>query len=138
MGTANQLREEVKQKYGEAAQAVADLDRFQACCDPGLSCCDPITTNLYDPITTNLYNEAEKGLIPEKAVLASLGCGNPTALIELKPGEVVLDPFVGAGTTCRRMTRVIIASSAALSMSNGPATAAPSVISIAITTPPSS
>jgi SAM-dependent methyltransferase len=89
MGTANQLREEVKQKYGEAAQAVADLDRFQACCDPGLSCCDPITTNL--------YNEAEKGMIPEKAVLASLGCGNPTALIELKPGEVVLDLGSGGG-----------------------------------------
>ncbi|HEX4322914.1 MAG TPA: arsenite methyltransferase [Acidobacteriaceae bacterium] len=89
MATGSQLREEVKQKYGEAAQAVADSGSFQACCDPGLRCCDPITTNL--------YNEAEKGLIPEKAVLASLGCGNPTALIELQPGEVVLDLGSGGG-----------------------------------------
>ncbi len=59
------------------------------CCDPGLRCCDPITTNL--------YSADEKGLIPEKAVLASLGCGNPTALIELKPGEVVLDLGSGGG-----------------------------------------
>ena len=56
---------------------------------PGLRCCDPITTNL--------YSAGEKGLIPEKAVLASLGCGNPTALIELKPGEVVLDLGSGGG-----------------------------------------
>jgi SAM-dependent methyltransferase len=61
----------------------------QACCDPGFRCCDPITTNL--------YSADEKGLIPEKAVLASLGCGNPTALIELKPGEVVLDLGSGGG-----------------------------------------
>ena len=62
---------------------------MQACCDPGLRCCDPITTNL--------YSADEKGHIPEKAVLASLGCGNPTALIELKPGETVLDLGSGGG-----------------------------------------
>lgn len=83
------VKEEVKQKYGEAARAVAEADNFQSCCDPGLRCCDPITTNL--------YSAEEKGLIPEKAALASLGCGNPTALIELKLGEVVLDLGSGGG-----------------------------------------
>ena len=62
---------------------------MQACCDPGLRCCDPITTNL--------YSSGEKGELPAKAVQASLGCGNPTALIELKPGEMVLDLGSGGG-----------------------------------------
>jgi arsenite methyltransferase len=83
------VKEEVRQKYGSAARAVAQSEGLQACCDPGLRCCDPITTNL--------YSEKEKALIPEHAVLASLGCGNPTALIELKPGEVVLDLGSGGG-----------------------------------------
>jgi arsenite methyltransferase len=89
MPTTDQVKEEVKQKYGSAARSVSDSGTFQACCDPGLRCCDPITTNL--------YSADEKGMIPEKAVLASLGCGNPTALIELKPGEVVLDLGSGGG-----------------------------------------
>ena len=92
MDKSTQIQREVKQKYGSAARAVAEAGSLQACCDPGLRCCDPITTNL--------YSEGEKGLIPEKAVLASLGCGNPTALIELKPGEVVLD--LGSGRRHRR------------------------------------
>lgn len=83
------MQEEVKQKYGNAARAVAATGNVQACCDPGLRCCDPITTNL--------YSAGEKDLIPEKAVLASLGCGNPTALIELELGEVVLDLGSGGG-----------------------------------------
>src|SRR5438309_5352958 len=83
------VKEDVKQKYGDAARAVAETGNFQACCDPGLRCCDPITTNL--------YSADEKGLVPEKAALASLGCGNPTALIELKAGEVVLDLGSGGG-----------------------------------------
>jgi SAM-dependent methyltransferase len=96
---ASTIQEQVKEKYGSAARAVAQSDpaqsgtaqsgKAQACCDPGLRCCDPITTNL--------YSADEKGQIPEKAVLASLGCGNPTALIELKPGEVVLDLGSGGG-----------------------------------------
>lgn len=83
------VKEEVKQKYGDAARAVAEAGNVQACCDPGLRCCDPITTNL--------YSDDERGLIPEKAALASLGCGNPTALIELKQGEIVLDLGSGGG-----------------------------------------
>ncbi len=89
MDVTDQVKEQVKQKYGSAARAVAEAGSLQACCDPGLRCCDPITTNL--------YNAGEKGLVPEKAVLASLGCGNPTALIELKPGDVVLDLGSGGG-----------------------------------------
>jgi arsenite methyltransferase len=84
-----EVKEQVKQKYGSAARAVAESGSVQACCDPGLRCCDPITTNL--------YSESEKGLIPENAVLASLGCGNPTALITLKPGDTVLDLGSGGG-----------------------------------------
>jgi trans-aconitate methyltransferase len=83
------VQDQVKEKYGSAARAVAESGSLQACCDPGLRCCDPITTNL--------YSADEKGLIPEKAVLASLGCGNPTALIELRPGETVLDLGSGGG-----------------------------------------
>lgn len=89
MDPHGQVRDEVKQKYASAARAVAESGSVQACCDPGLRCCDPITTHL--------YSADEKGLIPEKAVLASLGCGNPTALIELRPGEVVLDLGSGGG-----------------------------------------
>jgi len=89
METAAQVKEEVKQKYGSAARAIAGAGSLAACCDPALRCCDPVTTNL--------YSADEKGLIPEKAVLASLGCGNPTALIELKSGQVVLDLGSGGG-----------------------------------------
>jgi arsenite methyltransferase len=89
MDAATQVKEEVKQKYASAARAVAESGSLASCCDPALRCCDPITANL--------YSSDEKGQIPEKAVLASLGCGNPTALIELKPGEVVLDLGSGGG-----------------------------------------
>jgi ubiquinone/menaquinone biosynthesis C-methylase UbiE len=89
METSSQVQEQVKEKYGAAARAVANAQSVQACCDPGLRCCDPITKNL--------YAAGEMELIPEKAALASLGCGNPTALIELKPGETVLDLGSGGG-----------------------------------------
>ncbi|GAC1419222.1 MAG: hypothetical protein NVSMB62_11750 [Acidobacteriaceae bacterium] len=78
----------VREKYGSVARSVSNASAV-ACCDPALRCCDPITKNL--------YGDAEKGVLPEKAVLASLGCGNPTALIELKPGETVLDLGSGGG-----------------------------------------
>jgi SAM-dependent methyltransferase len=89
MESMTSVQEQVKEKYGSAARAVAQSGSVRACCDPGLRCCDPITTNL--------YSAEDKGLIPEKAVLASLGCGNPTALIDLRPGEVVLDLGSGGG-----------------------------------------
>lgn len=78
----------VQEKYGAAAREVR-LQGTTACCNPAFSCCDPITTNL--------YNDAEKGAVPEKAVQASLGCGNPTALIDLHPGQTVLDLGSGGG-----------------------------------------
>jgi arsenite methyltransferase len=78
----------VKEKYGSAASAVS-AGQGTACCSPGSNCCDPVTKNL--------YGETEKDALPEKAVLASLGCGNPTALIELKEGETVLDLGSGGG-----------------------------------------
>jgi ubiquinone/menaquinone biosynthesis C-methylase UbiE len=78
----------VQEKYGAAARGVTERSAA-ACCDPSLRCCDPITTNL--------YKESEKSGLPTNAVLASLGCGNPTALIELKPGETVLDLGSGGG-----------------------------------------
>jgi arsenite methyltransferase len=78
---------EISNKYGSIARSVTDSSAA-ACCDPAMRCCDPITKNLYGD---------EKEGLPEKAVLASLGCGNPTALIELKAGETVLDLGSGGG-----------------------------------------
>src|SRR5437867_13220739 len=83
------IQEAVKQKYGGAAKRAASGST--ASCGGGaeLSCCDPITKDL--------YNDAEKAALPEKAVAASLGCGNPTALAQLQPGEIVLDLGSGGG-----------------------------------------
>ena len=78
----------VREKYGSIARSVTQ-SQAAACCDPAMRCCDPITKDL--------YNASEKGTLPENAVLASLGCGNPTALIELKAGETVLDLGSGGG-----------------------------------------
>lgn len=83
------VQEQIKEKYGSAARAIAESGSVQACCDPGLRCCDPITTDLYSADQT--------GIVPEKAVRASLGCGNPTAMIDLRPGETVLDLGSGGG-----------------------------------------
>jgi len=85
------IKEAVKEKYGQAALRVKT----------GGSCCcgaAPATDqNCADPITSNLYDKSQTGQIPEEALLASLGCGNPTALAGLKPGEVVLDLGSGGG-----------------------------------------
>jgi ubiquinone/menaquinone biosynthesis C-methylase UbiE len=87
--TDKNIQEAVKEKYGAAAARVAQGQT--ACCGGGaeLSGCDPITRNL--------YNQAEKSALPADAVAASLGCGNPTALAKLQPGEVVLDLGSGGG-----------------------------------------
>src|SRR5439155_13071859 len=83
------IKEVVKQKYGEAALRVKSGG--SSCCgaSPASNCCDPITANLYDA--------AQAGQIPEEALLASLGCGNPTALAQLMAGETVLDLGSGGG-----------------------------------------
>jgi SAM-dependent methyltransferase len=78
----------VREKYGSIARSVTK-SQAAACCDPAMRCCDPITQDL--------YNASETGVLPENAVLASLGCGNPTALIELREGETVLDLGSGGG-----------------------------------------
>ena len=86
-----EITEIVREKYGEAARRVAKGES-NGCCGASSvfdSCCDPITSNLYD--TT------QAGQIPEEALKASLGCGNPTALAQLKPGETVLDLGSGGG-----------------------------------------
>jgi arsenite methyltransferase len=84
------LREVVQAKYGEAARSVQR--GAAASCGCGSGCgCGP------DPITSDLYEKAETAGLPAEAVLASLGCGNPTALAQLAPGEVVLDLGSGGG-----------------------------------------
>ena len=85
------LKETVRRKYGEAARQVADGGR-SSCCSS--TCCGGTAE---DPITSNLYSSSETSALPEKAVLASLGCGNPTALAHLREGEVVLDLGSGGG-----------------------------------------
>jgi arsenite methyltransferase len=82
------LRETVRQRYGAAAG--------RASCGGGSSCCGAAEGSA-DPITADLYGEAESGSVPEEALRASLGCGNPTALAELRSGEVVLDLGSGGG-----------------------------------------
>jgi SAM-dependent methyltransferase len=88
--TASDMKAVVKEKYGQAALRVTGGG--SACCGAtasGGSGCDPITSNLYD--------SGQAGQIPEEAMLASLGCGNPTALAKLNPGETVLDLGSGGG-----------------------------------------
>ena len=92
------LTDVVREKYGEAARRVLDAGAAASCCGPVNSCCGGAAFNgSTDPITSNLYVSGETAELPSAAVLASLGCGNPTALAELHPGEVVLDLGSGGG-----------------------------------------
>src|SRR3954471_24863200 len=84
------IREVVKEKYGEAARRVV-AGVGNSCCG-GAACGTDI-----DPITRDLYDASQTSILPEQAVKASLGCGNPTALAQLNPGEIVLDLGSGGG-----------------------------------------
>lgn len=86
------VKEVVKEKYGEAARRVVSGEGNACCGSSPSSCCSDA-----DPITSDLYDQLQKDELPEAAVLASLGCGNPTALAQLSPGEVVLDLGSGGG-----------------------------------------
>ena len=94
------VREEVRARYAEAARAVADQSQdaaaFESCCDT--SCCGSETV-----FGSGLYKGLGTEVVPDAALLASLGCGNPTAVAEMAPGETVLDLGAGGGlTSCSR------------------------------------
>lgn len=99
------VREVVRQKYGDAARIVLE-GRGEACCGTGNvgtgrsgqdDCCRGGEGSRKDVITGDLYSQTEADQIPEDALLASLGCGNPTALAQLREGEIVLDLGSGGG-----------------------------------------
>ena len=94
--TAQDVKREVQDKYGRVAKAVTDSTTSDdaGCCS---SACCGSAIDSYDPITSNLYDEGEKAGVPAEALLASLGCGNPTALAQLNAGETVLDLGSGGG-----------------------------------------
>jgi arsenite methyltransferase len=91
MTDSNDITQAVKEKYGEAASRVASGGAASCGNSPSSKCCGG------DPITANLYESGETSGIPEQALLASLGCGNPAALAQLQPGEIVLDLGSGGG-----------------------------------------
>jgi arsenite methyltransferase len=84
--STSQVHDAVREKYGEIARSVGKG-----------GCCGPSSCGCGDPITSNLYSESETNDLPADAVAVSLGCGNPTALIELLPGQTVLDLGSGGG-----------------------------------------
>ena len=87
MSNNESIKETVRENYARAARRVTSQEG--ACCGTAAPC--------GNPITSNLYPDTETGALPTEAVAASLGCGNPTALAELKPGETVLDLGSGGG-----------------------------------------
>jgi SAM-dependent methyltransferase len=99
-----EIRNTVRERYGRTATEVIS-GRSASCCGPAVvpessaqvSCCGSTRSPAGDPITRDLYDATATDGLPEAAVLASLGCGNPTALAELLPGEVVLDLGSGGG-----------------------------------------
>ncbi len=120
MPAPNEIKDVVREKYGQAALRVKNgqggccvpTPAASSCCAPApeaASCCAPAPAatsccgsraaswDATDPITSNLYDASQSGDVPDMALAASLGCGNPTALAELKPGETVLDLGSGGG-----------------------------------------
>jgi SAM-dependent methyltransferase len=95
MSKDREIRDFVRERYAQAARQASQAGGAASCCGPGAadSCCG----SEKDVITRDLYSADEASDLPEAALLASLGCGNPTALAELRPGEVVLDLGSGGG-----------------------------------------
>ena len=89
-----EIKDVVREKYGQAALRAAE-GQGNSCCGGSASC----GTETWDPITSNLYDEQQKAGVPAEAMLASLGCGNPTALANLNAGETVLDLGSGGAST---------------------------------------
>jgi SAM-dependent methyltransferase len=83
--SSSSLQDAIREKYGDIARSA------------GKPCCGPSSCACSDPITSNLYSDAETDGLPSEAVAVSLGCGNPTALIDLQPGQTVLDLGSGGG-----------------------------------------
>lgn len=93
----NDLRQIVQEKYGDAARSLRTGSRLPSDCCARTTCWETPASASRDPITSELYDELQKSGVPGKAILASLGCGNPTALVELKAGETILDLGSGGG-----------------------------------------
>jgi arsenite methyltransferase len=92
-----EVKERVQEKYGEAARRVSQREGLPAECCAATGCCVGTAAPACDPITSKLYDERQAGELPDTALKASLGCGNPTALAQLTAGEIVLDLGSGGG-----------------------------------------
>ena len=93
----DEIRDTVRARYGEAAKRASEGGVASCCGTAGSSGCCGTTSDAWDPITADLYDAGQTAGIPAEALLASLGCGNPTALAELHEGETVLDLGSGGG-----------------------------------------
>jgi SAM-dependent methyltransferase len=93
----DEIRDSVKARYGAIAEQVSNGAQSVSCCSPASSGCCGSASESWDPITADLYEAGQTAGLPAEALLASLGCGNPTALAELHQGETVLDLGSGGG-----------------------------------------
>jgi arsenite methyltransferase len=96
MTTDKEIKQAVGERYAEAARQAAER-AAASCCPPQPSCCGSGETQVADPISGQIYSPEDLKEVPIEAALASLGCGNPVALAELHPGEIVLDLGSGGG-----------------------------------------
>ena len=96
MEARESIKEQVRAQYAQQAERVRQTGEKAACCGSSPSCGERPAAD-FAPIASNLYSDDETTALPADAVAASLGCGNPTALAELRPGETVLDLGSGGG-----------------------------------------